>query len=102
MSPALSRLARLIERLRYAWAETDYAQRRLLELRTGIPMSGGRPPATRAESEPAAELEELFALASYPAAEAGTPSESPALPWAMPEGTPRPCCSTLPIGPTGE
>ena len=31
------RAYRLIGRIRHTWAELDYAQRRLLEIRTGIP-----------------------------------------------------------------
>jgi hypothetical protein len=32
-----SRPRRTIERVRQIWAELDYAQRRLLEIRTGVP-----------------------------------------------------------------
>jgi hypothetical protein len=30
----------LISRVRHVWAEMDYAQRRLFEIRTGVPVSG--------------------------------------------------------------
>ena len=33
-----ARLARIIGRIREIWAELDYAQRRLLEIRTGLPL----------------------------------------------------------------
>lgn len=32
-----SRVSRITTRVRKIWAELDYAQRRLLEIRTGIP-----------------------------------------------------------------
>ena len=37
-----ARARRTIERIREIWAELDYAQRRLLEIRTGIPMQARR------------------------------------------------------------
>ena len=35
-------LRRMIGRVRSLWAEMDYAQRRLLEIRTGVPMGSAR------------------------------------------------------------
>jgi hypothetical protein len=32
-----SRVRRAIERIKELWSELDYAQRRLLEIRTGVP-----------------------------------------------------------------
>ena len=37
-----SPLRRMIGRARSLWAEMDYAQRRLLEIRTGVPMGAAR------------------------------------------------------------
>ncbi len=37
-----SPLRRMIGRVRSLWAEMDYAQRRLLEIRTGVPMVSAR------------------------------------------------------------
>jgi hypothetical protein len=36
------RLSRLIARIRATWAEMDYAQRRLLEIRTGLDLGARR------------------------------------------------------------
>jgi hypothetical protein len=36
------RLSRLIARVRATWAEMDYAQRRLLEIRTGLDLGARR------------------------------------------------------------
>ena len=54
-----SRASHTIRRIRHTWNELDYAQRRLLEIRTGIPMTPqGERAQARAESR---ELEVLFA-----------------------------------------
>ena len=34
-------MAHFIARVKEIWAELDYAQRRLLEIRTGLPMGAG-------------------------------------------------------------
>jgi hypothetical protein len=41
---ATEHIGRTIKRFRSTWAELDYAQRRLLEIRTGVPMT--QPPAS--------------------------------------------------------
>lgn len=43
MARNLSHISQVMQRLRAAWSEMDYAQRRLFELRTGIPVDGPRP-----------------------------------------------------------
>jgi hypothetical protein len=55
----ISRASRIIAWLRETWDEMDYAQRRLIELRTGVPML--RVPSVRSEVD---ELEDLYALPS--------------------------------------
>jgi hypothetical protein len=57
MSTSASRAGRAITRIRRTWAELDYAQRRLLEIRTGIPFSDDEKRARRW-----AEIDELEAL----------------------------------------
>jgi hypothetical protein len=56
----LSRLRRIFTRVTQTWAELDYAQRRLLEIRTGIPNLAApkRPRISRRVSD----LEALYAL----------------------------------------
>ena len=51
-----SRVGGMIERVRRSWAEVEYAQRRMFELRTGIVV-----PATRRRTH-IEELEALYAL----------------------------------------
>lgn len=53
------RASRIIGWLRDAWAELDYAQRRMFELNTAIPAL--RPPRDRADVD---ALEALYALPS--------------------------------------
>jgi hypothetical protein len=50
---------RTINRAKEIWAELDYAQRRLIELQTGIPVGARRD--ARKVSRSADELERLFA-----------------------------------------
>jgi hypothetical protein len=59
-TPILSRLRRIFSRVTQTWAELDYAQRRLLEIRTGIPNL--TPPKRRRISRSVSELEALYAL----------------------------------------
>ncbi len=56
----LSRLRRIVSRVSQTWAELDYAQRRLLEIRTGIPNL--TPPNRPRISRRVSELEALYAL----------------------------------------
>ncbi len=58
MSPTTtkSRAGRIVGRATQIWAELDYAQRRLLEIRTGIPQ------LTRQERPTAGSVSELEAL----------------------------------------
>ena len=41
MTATLSRASRIVRRFRRTWAEMDYAQRRMIEIRTGVPQAGG-------------------------------------------------------------
>jgi hypothetical protein len=53
-----SRVSQIISRIGQVWAELDYAQRRLFEIRTGIPArDGDRPRISRSVEE----LERLYA-----------------------------------------
>jgi hypothetical protein len=54
-----SRASKIIAWLRETWAEMDYAQRRMIELRAGVPLP--RVPPVRAEAD---QLEALYALPS--------------------------------------
>lgn len=55
-----SRAGQILHRASQIWGELDYAQRRLMEIRTGVPQrSRRRRPATGATVR---ELEALFAL----------------------------------------
>jgi hypothetical protein len=56
----LSRLRRIFSRVTQTWTELDYAQRRLLEIRTGIPNL--TPPKRPRISRRVSELEALYAL----------------------------------------
>ena len=56
----LSRPRRIFSRVTETWAELDYAQRRLLELRTGIPNL--TPPKRPRISRSVSELDALYAL----------------------------------------
>jgi hypothetical protein len=56
----LTRLRRIFSRVTQTWAELDYAQRRLLEIRTGIPNL--TPPKRPRISRHVSELEALYAL----------------------------------------
>jgi hypothetical protein len=54
-----SRASHTIRRIKHTWGELDYAQRRLFEIRTGIPVTPeGERAQARAETR---ELEVLFA-----------------------------------------
>lgn len=53
----LSRLRRIFSRATQTWAELDYAQRRLLEIRTGVPNL--TPPSHPRISRHVTELEAL-------------------------------------------
>ena len=55
-----TRAVRIAERLRRAWVEMDYAQRRMFELRTGVASL----PATRRRRDVSSveDLEALYAL----------------------------------------
>jgi hypothetical protein len=55
-----TRLSRIFSRVTETWAELDYAQRRLLEIRTGIPDL--TPPKRPRISRRVSELEALYAL----------------------------------------
>ena len=60
-APVWWRVKRMIAGARHAWAEMDYAQRRMFELRTGISL----PPARHGRARPRIEdLEALYALAA--------------------------------------
>ena len=68
-----SRASHTIRRIKQNWAEMDYAQRRMFEIRTGIPVTPeGTRVQARAESH---ELEVLFAR-EHPAEES-TPALAP-------------------------
>ena len=54
---ATATIRQTVKRLKSAWTEMDYAQQRLFEIRTGIPVSG---PGER--MRPATTSEELDAL----------------------------------------
>jgi hypothetical protein len=56
----LSRLRRIFSHVMETWTELDYAQRRLLEIRTGIPSL--TPPKRPKISRRVSELEALYAL----------------------------------------
>lgn len=56
----LTPLRRIFSRVTQTWAELDYAQRRLLEIRTGIPNL--TPPKRPRISRRVSELEALYAL----------------------------------------
>jgi len=51
---------RAIRRIRMTWAELDHAQRRLFEIRTGVPL--GEPRKASRISRRVDELEALFRL----------------------------------------
>jgi hypothetical protein len=68
-----SRASHTIRRIKHSWAEMDYAQRRLFEVRTGIPMT---PEGTRVQARADShELEVLFAREH--AGEQSTPALAP-------------------------
>ena len=54
---ATATIRETVKRLKSAWTEMDYAQRRLFEIRTGLPVTG---PEKR--TGPATSVEELEAL----------------------------------------
>ncbi|HUA47634.1 MAG TPA: hypothetical protein VMA77_20525 [Solirubrobacteraceae bacterium] len=58
MTSATSKTRRVIGRVRRVWAELGYAQRRLFEIRTGIPARPERRPRI---SRSVDELERLYA-----------------------------------------
>lgn len=53
-----SQIKRLVRRFRRVWAELDYAQRRVFEIRTGVPVGPGK---GRRISRTIDELERLYA-----------------------------------------
>jgi hypothetical protein len=57
-----SRTRRTFGRAKKLWAEMDYAQRRLLEIRTGVPLSTPEETKARHDQAEVAELERLYAL----------------------------------------
>jgi hypothetical protein len=57
---SMRRCHRAMVRIRRVWNELDYAQRRLLEIRTGLPLSG--PVSQRRDDHQIAMLEELYRL----------------------------------------
>lgn len=67
-----SRISHAIGRVKEIWDELDYAQRRLLEIRTGLPFGTGReladtlgkPPERSSTASRVDELERLYALES--------------------------------------
>jgi hypothetical protein len=59
-----SRLRRISSRVTKTWAELDYAQRRLLEIHTGIPNLAPR--KRPGVSPTVGELEALYALEEQP------------------------------------
>jgi hypothetical protein len=60
MKRSPSHISRVIDRLRLAWADMDYAQRRLFEIQTGIPVAGPQPRRHRRPT--VEELEALYAI----------------------------------------
>ncbi len=53
-----SHISHVIGRIKSAWSEMDYAQRRMFEIRTGIPVEGPQP---RRRPRPTVdELETLY------------------------------------------
>lgn len=64
MATATSGFKRMLRRLKHLWSELDYAQRRMLEERTGIPFTEPHEhfrPASTVE-----ELEALYVLEGHP------------------------------------
>jgi hypothetical protein len=59
MTRAAFQARRTISRLKEVAADADYAQRRLLEIRTGVPFT--RPEERRARRPTVADLEQMFA-----------------------------------------
>ncbi len=62
MSTTHSRATRIVARLSEIWAELDYAQRRLLQIRTGVPRLT---PNDRPSGASVRELEARYALKDY-------------------------------------
>ena len=58
-----SRASHTIRRIKQSWAEMDYAQRRLFEVRTGIPVT---PEATRAQARAESHKPRCCSPASTP------------------------------------
>jgi hypothetical protein len=70
-----SRASHTIRRIKQTWSELDHAQRRLFEVRTGIPVTPeGERAQARAESR---ELELLFAREQREARERSVAREHP-------------------------
>lgn len=51
-------ISKTFSRIHRTWSEMDYAQRRLLEIRTGVPMG----PTVRSRRGEVSELERLWSL----------------------------------------
>jgi hypothetical protein len=58
MKTATSRIKRVARRVKRIWSELDYAQRRMFEMRTGVPARAQRRPRI---SRSVDELERLYA-----------------------------------------
>jgi len=58
-TPIASRATRTIDWIKELWAEFDYAQRRLLEVRLGVPVLPSEPPKIAVSID---ELETLYEL----------------------------------------
>ena len=58
MTTETSRIKRVARRAKRIWSEMDYAQRRMFELRTGVPARADRRPRI---SRSVDELERLYA-----------------------------------------
>jgi hypothetical protein len=67
-------MPRRILRLRRLFAELDYAQRRTLELRTGVSFTGPRPVSGRAQAQ-IARLESAWGTPAHPDAPCGPEAE---------------------------
>lgn len=62
----MSAVRQTIKRIRRTWSELDYAQRRLMEIRTGLELT--KPDERRDVATTAEELEQLYALEETPRA----------------------------------
>jgi hypothetical protein len=66
MKSSPSHISQVIGRIRAAWADMDYAHRRLFEIQTGIPVDDVQ--ERRAARRKIKELEALYASDELPAA----------------------------------